>query len=227
MRYVCALLLVFLSGCGSQGLQGGLGPQGIPGVSAVAAVPNGSAIQQIVSGYNQGLVSQGSDPVTPGLRCTLYTIPNLPATPCLLASSIAGCSQISSSVGYAQVAAFTYVGTIDEQNQPGTSGFNMLPTALQSIYTSNFAITCTGYFVNADYAYHEFDTDSDDGSLLYINGGLVVQNDGFHSVADVKGVKYLQAQVYSFQLNYFQGPGNVALIVNMDGAPLPAANLYH
>jgi hypothetical protein len=103
----------------------------------------------------------------------------------------------------------------------------MLPEALQSIYSSNFALTCTGYFVNVDYNDHEFDVASDDGSLLYVGGSLVVQNDGGHGIADVKGQKYLQAQVYSIQLNYFQGPGNVALIVNMDGSLLPATYLWH
>lgn len=220
----CIIIATMLSGCG-QGPQGAQGPQGTSVVVTPSPVPD--AVQTVVNGYNEYLVSQGSDPLTQGLRCTLYTVPNLPATPCLSASSIAGCSVISSSTGYAQVATFTYNGTIDQQNQPGTTGFNILPTALQGLYSQNFAVTCTGYFVNPDYNYHEFDTDSDDGSLLYISGSLVVQNDGLHGIADAKGEKYLQAQVYSFQLNYFQGPGNVALILNMDGNVLPAENLWH
>jgi hypothetical protein len=217
---------------GATGPQGAAGQQGAPGVTTVVTVtptpsPTPTVVQAIVSQYNEYQVSQGNDPITPGLRCTLYTVPNMPVTPCLLASSFAGCGVVSSSTGYASVATWTYTGTVNQPNEAGSAGFNMLPTALQSLYTANFAITCTGYFVNVDYNYHEFDTSSDDGSLLYIGGSLVVNNDGEHGITNVKGQKYLQAQVYSFQVNYFQGPGNVALIVNMDGTNIPAGQLYH
>jgi hypothetical protein len=40
-------------------------------------------------------------------------------------------------------------------------------------------------------------------------------------------VKLLQPGIYSFELDYFQGSGNEALTLNMDGAILPSANLYH
>jgi hypothetical protein len=220
----CFLLSLF-SGCGS----GSQGPQGNPGqdVTTTTPSPTPDAVQTIVDGYNEYLVSQGQDLITPGLRCTLYNVPNMPATPCLLTSSIAGCSQISSSTGYTTVATFTYTGQVNQPDQVGTAGFNLLPQAFQGLYSANFAVTCTGYFVNTDYQYHSFDLASDDGSLLYIGGTEVVQNDGLHGSTDVKGEKYLEAEVYSFQLNYFQGPGYVELILNEDGALLPAANLYH
>jgi len=233
----CALL----NGCsGSQGNPGATGAQGndgvpgltgAPGVTGPAAspspAPSPDAIQTIVGNYNAYLVSQGTDPLTPGLKCTLYTVPNLPATPCLLAADVSGCTQLSTTTGYATVGSFDYVGTFNQPNEAGTAGFNVLPTALQSLYPTNFAMTCTGYFVNPDYNYHEFDVSSDDGSLMYINGSLVVQNDGEHAIQDVKAEKYLQAQVYSFQLNYFQGPGNVALIVNEDGSVVSAESFWH
>jgi hypothetical protein len=79
-----------------------------------------------------------------------------------------------------------------------------------------------------DYQDHEFTVSSDDGSLLYVNGGLVVSNDGQHGVTAVSGLwKPQNAQVFSFEIEYFQGPGNLALTVDMDGSLLPAANLYH
>jgi hypothetical protein len=144
-----------------------------------------------------------------------------------LSTSIPGCTVISSTTGYATIGSWTYTGAINAPNQNGASGFNLLPTALQSLYPADFAVTCTGYFVNPDYAYHEFDVASDDGSLLYLSGSLIVNNDGIHGVADVKSEKYLEAQVYSFQLNYFQGPGNDALIVSEDGNLLAAEQLWH
>lgn len=223
-------LFGLMTACGYSGAVTGLpgpqGPQGAPGVPY--ETPPLTDVQTIVANYNaNAFASTGADPITPGLKCSLYNVPNLPATPCLLASSIAGCTQLSTTTGYAAIGSWTYEGNVDQPNEAGTSGFNLLPKALQSLYTTNFVVTCTGYFVNPDYAYHEFDVNSDDGALLYINGSLVVNNDGEHSAADVAGQRYLQGLVYSFQLNYFQGPGNVELIVNEDGQLLPAANLYH
>lgn len=214
---------------GATGATGATGAQGIPGVNATPSpTPSVTAVQAIVDNYNAYLVSVGNDPITPGLKCTLYNVPNIPSSPCLSSSSITGCTQLSTTTGYSSVASWTYVGTFNEPNVVGTAGLNILPKALQSLYTSNYAVTCTGYFVNPDYGYHEFDTTSDDGSLLYINGGSpVVNNDGEHSNANVSGQKYLQAQVYSFQLNYFQGPGYISLVVNEDGNLLPSAQLYH
>jgi PA14 domain-containing protein len=225
-------VMVLFVGCakGPKGDQGGQGVQGSPGstVTVVAPTPAApDATQAVVDGYNAYRLSIGQDPITPGLSCTLYSIANMPATPCLLSTSIVGCTVLSSTVGYTNQGSWTYTGTIDQVDQAGTSGFSLLPTALQSLYATNFAVTCTGYFVNPDYGYHEFDTNSDDGSLLYLNGGLVVNNDGLHAIQDVKATKYLQAQMYSLQVNYFQGPGYVALIVNEDGAPLPAGALWH
>jgi hypothetical protein len=218
------------NGQSTVGPPGPTGPQGPAGQNASpepSASPSTTAVEAVVNNYNEYLMSQGTDPLTPGLRCTLYNVPNLPATPCLLSTSISGCTTLSSTTGYSAVGTFLYAGALDQPNEAGTAGFNVLPEALQSFYSSDFAVTCTGYFVNTDYTWHTFDVNSDDGSLLYINGSLVVNNDGLHGATDVKAVKYLQAQVYSFQVNYFQGPGNLELIVNMDGNVLPAANLYH
>jgi hypothetical protein len=218
-----------ISACkGNTGAQGGMGIQGPAGPAVPTPTPTpATAVQTIVDGYNQYLVSIGNDPIEPGLKCTLYTVPNMPASPCILAADVSGCTKISKTHGYALVESFTYSGTIDQADQAGSAGFNMLPANLQALYSSNFALTCTGFMVNTDYAYHSFSTSSDDGSLLYVGGTLVVKNDGLHALATVSGEKYLEPQVYSFQLNYFQGPGNVALIVNMDGSLLPSANLYH
>jgi PA14 domain len=225
MFILISLALTLVACQGSTGGTGVPGPQGPAGPGAQPAQPTPS--DNVINGYNAYLVSQGSDPLTPGLKCTLYTIPNMPATPCIVATDIVGCTAISSTVGYASVGSFTYTGTIDQTNQSGTMGFNLLPIELQPLYTSNFAVTCTGYIVNTDYNYHSFSISSDDGSLLYVGGSLVVSNDGEHSIATMSGEKYLEAEVYSFQLNYFQGPGNLALVVNMDGSILPAAALYH
>jgi hypothetical protein len=75
--------------------------------------------------------------------------------------------------------------------------------------------------------YHSFNTDSDDGANLYVDGVLVVNNDGLHGAQLVSGVRHLQDTVHSFELDFFQGAGQQELVVNMDGSLLPAENLYH
>lgn len=221
----CITLSMISCGTGPQGQRGPSGFNISTGSGGSAASPD--AIQTIVNNYNEGLISQGSDPLTQGLKCTLYTVPNMPATPCLLASSVPGCTVLSTTVEYAAVGSFTYNGAVDQPNENSTGNLNVLPTQLQPLYQNNIALTCTGYIVNTDYNYHEFDLASDDGSLLYINDSLLVNNDGAHAVSDVKAEKYLQAQVYSFQLNYFQVNSNTALVVNMDNSPIPAEALWH
>lgn len=221
---MAAIAASVLTGCGSnlEVLQGPPGP-----TQTASPSPTPDAVDAIVNSYNEGLVSQGSSPITQGLRCTLYKIANLPTTPCILATSISGCQTVASSTGYTTVGSFIYTGAINQPNESGSVGFNLLPTALQPLYQSNFAVTCTGYVVNTDYNYHSFALTSDDGAVLTVGGTVVANNDGLHSISTVSGEKYLQAQVYSVELQYFQGPGNVALIVNMDGNLLPAENFWH
>ena len=57
---------------------------------------------------------------------------------------------------------------------------------------------------------------SDVGSKLYIDGKLVINNDGLHSVEERTGSATLKTGVHRIRVSYFQGPGNgVALILNV------------
>jgi hypothetical protein len=51
----------------------------------------------------------------------------------------------------------------------------------------------------------KFYTNSDDGSLLYINGALVVDNDGYHEVSEVEGEINLSAGWHQILVVYFDG----------------------
>jgi hypothetical protein len=63
--------------------------------------------------------------------------------------------------------------------------------------------------------YH-FSLMSDDGSKLHIDGKLVINNDGLHSVGERTGNVTLKTGVHRVQVSYFQGPGDgVALILNV------------
>jgi hypothetical protein len=225
------VLVLIVAACGDTNFVAvPTGPQ-TPGYVAptTPAAPAVSEIEQLVDGYNKERALVGNDPIQPGLFCTLYNVPNMPSNPCLTPTTGgAGCSAIPSSSGFKTVTTFGYVGQFNQPNAAGTAGFAVLPAVFQPLYPTNFELVCTGFLVNTDYAYHTFSTSSDDGSLLYVNGLLQVNNDGLHSIQTVNGAPFaMEPGLYSLQLNYFQGPGNVALIVNEDGQLLPSANLYH
>src|SRR5262249_19551486 len=81
---------------------------------------------------------------------------------------------------------------------------------------------------------YTFQTASDDGSLLYVDGNLVVNNDGSHSLATVtSSAVALGAGMHSIQERYLQGSGNAGDSGNYSGpdratrGPTPAAVLFN
>ena len=53
---------------------------------------------------------------------------------------------------------------------------------------------------------YEFRLESDDGSRLYVNETLVIQNDGIHPPQSVSGKITLTAGRHNLRVPYFQGP---------------------
>lgn len=193
------------------------GVQGDPGLAGVPAptptpIPDNPVVDQ-VNTYNQYRESLGQAAITPGLTCSLYTVPQT-------ATQIVGATLTG-------IGSFLYTGQFNDPNQPVSNGFNVLPLALQELYQTWFIVKCTGYLVVLNNGWNEFDTTSDDGSNLYVNGTLVVNNDGLHGAQQKTGAKLLQVGVASFELDFLQAAGNQALIVNMNNALLPATLLYH
>lgn len=77
------------------------------------------------------------------------------------------------------------------------------------VFMSNININISG-----DYKFY---TKSDDGSKLYIDGVLVVNNDGVHDVQEASGVKNLSADKHTIRVEYFQAAGEAALEVSYEG----------
>lgn len=65
-------------------------------------------------------------------------------------------------------------------------------------YEASFEIVTPG-----DYSFRLL---SDDGSRLYINGDLVIDNDGIHPPAEITGAVALTAGSHRMTVDYFQGP---------------------
>ena len=206
-----------LAGCG----QGPQGPAGTPGASATAATTD--SVLAVVDDYNAWRTSNGQETIEPGLTCNLYTVPT--TTTGITATANGGVAPVLTNV--ATFNSATTTGTFNQSNTSVTAGLNVLPKALQSVYQTWFILKCTGYLAVSTDDFHAFDVNSDDGPNLYVDGVLVVNNDGLHGAKDVSGARHLQDTVHSFEIDFFQGAGSQALAVNMDGALLPAEALWH
>lgn len=81
-----------------------------------------------------------------------------------------------------------------------------------------FAIEYTGKFWVEQAGLYKFRLLSDDGSKLWLNGSLVIDNDGEHPPLAVDGSAELSRGVHKLRLAYFQGPRTqVALVLYVAG----------
>ncbi len=93
--------------------------------------------------------------------------------------------------------------------------------------TETFGLVFTRQLTVATSATFEFSTTSDDGSRLYIDNNLVVDNDGLHAAATVTGSIALAAGSYDLRVEFFEKFGGQTLDVayRAGGAafsPIPA-----
>ena len=74
-----------------------------------------------------------------------------------------------------------------------------------------FGIVFKGYFNLKRNAKYTFFLNSDDGSKLFIDGKLVVNNDGKHGAKEVSGDVPLKRGMHEFEVHYFDYRGNEML----------------
>ncbi len=90
----------------------------------------------------------------------------------------------------------------------------------------------SGYVSAPEDGVYQFQLTSDDGSRLWIDGELVVDNDGLHSSQAKTGAIALAKGWHRFQLGWFNGTGDAALDLQMakageKPAPLAAEAFKH
>ncbi len=82
-----------------------------------------------------------------------------------------------------------------------------------------FAIDYAGRFWIAEPGLYRFALTSDDGSRLYIDGQLIIDNDGAHPPVTVEGKVELAGGIHRIRVSYFQGPKwQVALVLKIAAA---------
>jgi cytochrome c2 len=100
---------------------------------------------------------------------------------------------------------------------PASSGKLPVPTLAVTKRKSAYAIRVSGDVNAPKDGRYKFYTESDDGSRLYIDGKLVVDNGGIHPTQERSGEVDLKTGPHSFVLQYFQGGGEAALKVRWRG----------
>ncbi len=109
-----------------------------------------------------------------------------------------------------------YVSEINVSDIAWNNGFPNLPEIFEF-----FAIEYTVTIGIKEDANFKFKLVSDDGSKLYIDKKVVVDNDGVHSFLPVGGSAKLTKGDHAFKLQFFQGPryqAGIQLFVKKDGS---------
>ena len=94
---------------------------------------------------------------------------------------------------------------LDVARRSYTEGF---PTPQKQNVFEYFAIHFHGKLAVTTPGIYMFELSSDDGSKLFINGKLVVDNDGFHPTQSRSAHITLQAGFHPVEIHYFQGPAH-------------------
>lgn len=77
-----------------------------------------------------------------------------------------------------------------------------------------FAVRYAGKMNASKAGTYNFHVQSDDGSIVWIDGKKVLDNDGQHAPEDANANVTLAAGAHDFQLDYFQGPRyQIALVL--------------
>jgi hypothetical protein len=117
------------------------------------------------------------------------------------------------------------VTSVPNVNYPSTSG----PIA-NSGRSDNVAAVFSGFLEVTTSGLHRFETESDDGSRLFIGNTLVVNNDGLHGMQTREGTANLAPGFHSIRLEYFEATGGGGVILRWDPPGvaeevIPAASL--
>ena len=76
-----------------------------------------------------------------------------------------------------------------------------------------YAVRWTGHVLITSPGEYTFETDSDDGSWIWINEVLTVDNGGSHGMQKRSGTAVLSEGYHNFRLHYYNGGGGAGLIV--------------
>ncbi len=130
-----------------------------------------------------------------------------------------------------------YEGTVSRAEQIETlklvaSGIQSEINLEPSRRKNDFAIVFNGYLDVPQDGQYTFYLESNDGSMLYINDKLLIDNDGGHGKYEVDATVALKKGNHKLQCEYFQMAGALDLQLNWKGpgfdkSEIPAELLFH
>lgn len=216
MKYlILALALTGLTACNNKLFTS----EGEDRVVYVPAPPE--SVQQIVADENAYRLGLGQTQLSSGLSCTLSTF----TAGDRIQASIAGHNTLSDLT---QVATFLLTQPFNQQDANVSEGMNVLPVPLRSVYQNMYKLVCSGFLVVTETEYVQFDLRSDDGSVLYVDGAKLLDNDNGHGPTDVSGTKYMRRGVHAMRLDYAQsGGGSQALVLKANGDVIDPGFFVH
>lgn len=225
--FTLVMIVLALSGCGRKG---DTGPAGTPGVTVEVDTPPApdAATQLLVDSVNRSRVSLGQAILTQGLTCTVQAL----QSGSWLSNTSPG-YQVGQGVVVVTVGSTAYnylmTGAFNQPDSPGGTLNSLLPTPLQSTFVAlNYRIVCTGQIVTTQAGYYQFELNSDDASILTIDGTQVINNDGSHAMSLKLGIRNLTEGVHTFSMQYAQtGGGNFGLTLKANGDVVPGFAFYH
>ena len=185
-----ALIAVVMTGCGHQ--------TETTIIDRPVYVPTPEIIDEIkaiIDDENQYRLGLGQTVLSSGLSCTVQQIASGSR---ISSSSNVGLGPVITMSG--PVYSYLYKGSF---NQPSANSgpSNLLPSNIGPLFVGiNYLIRCQGQIVITNTDYYNFSLDSDDGSLLYIDGTTVINNDGNHGMTITSGSKYLRKGVHTFKI---------------------------
>lgn len=166
-------------------------------------------IASIVAHKDAYRLAAGQVPLAKGLTCTLYKNVVNP--------------DLSVAFPSAGAVSFSMLGEINQADSSTSVGMNVLPAALRATNQNLYGLRCTGYVVVIESAYHLFKLTSDDGSRLYIDGALLIDNNFNHGSVTLLGSKLLERGLHSIRLDYAQtGGGSQSLVLESQDGVIPA-----
>lgn len=96
---------------------------------------------------------------------------------------------------------------------------------------NRYSVEWNGYLEIQETAAYTFFLESDDGSLLSLDGQVVVDNGGVHGLIEKEGTLYLRKGLHPFTIRYLQSGGYAVLRIawkkaDADKRPLSSLYLY-
>ena len=127
--------------------------------------------------------------------------------------------------------SFVSVSGLDTCNNKEDSIAEVILLPEEEIY-GPFGLRFSGFIYIKNKGIYNFRLDSDDGSRMFLNGELFIDNDGYHSSKSVSGGAALEKGYYPIEIQYFQGGGGAKLelswkMVDMQYSKVPAGQFFH